>query len=62
VSRAVSRLADRLLSVVAPTSSASAAWGQTYCGQCDQWRHKQWYRLCNEYGCSDWWGDYCGSC
>ena len=62
VTRTVGKLADRLLSVVAPKSQASAAWLEGYCGRCDQWRYKYWWRLCDGISCSGWYGDPCGSC
>lgn len=60
--RAIGRLADTLLSAVAPKSTASAAYIESYCTRCTPGYWIRFWRMCANNGCGDWVTDGCGSC
>jgi len=62
MSRTVGKLADRLLSLVAPKATAAAGYVEYSCNQCDQYRRQMWHRWCTVDGCGPWYGGGCGSC
>ncbi|EXG82681.1 hypothetical protein CryarDRAFT_3881 [Cryptosporangium arvum DSM 44712] len=57
----MTRLADRLLSLIAPSTTASAAM-QTQCFSCSTTRAKLCRRDCIQGVCEPWGCGSCGSC
>ena len=61
MTRTIGRLADRLLSVVVPKTTAAAAW-QSKCEHCTSTYSRICWRLCYGGQCDPWGCDSCGTC
>jgi hypothetical protein len=61
MTRTIGRIADRLLSVVVPQTSASAGW-YSKCVYCSGTYSKLCTQFCYSSGCTPWSCQSCGSC
>jgi hypothetical protein len=61
MTRTIGKLADRLLSVVVPKTTASAV-TQTKCQWCTSTYSRRCYRDCYGGQCEAWWCDSCNTC